>query len=221
MRYIYCIAIVFGVALLFNGCEKDSAQSIDLGQNYYPTTLNSWRIYDVDSIVHNDFTGTIETFSYQVKDVITNEFNDLEGRPSLRIERFFRDSITKPWILTSVYYSTKTTVRLEVVEQNIRSMKLKFPVSINDDWNGNAFNSLDSRDFKYKSVDKQETIGGNALDSVLTVLQLDDENLIEKYFEEEKYARSVGLVSKTSISLDYQADSGLEYYLTLNSYGVN
>jgi hypothetical protein len=105
------------------------------------------------------------------------------------------------------------------VEENIDFIKLIFAPKIGDTWNGNAYNMLNVWDYEYTSVDSRDTINTLILDSVLTVVQKDDANIIEREYAEEKYARGIGRVSKTYISLDIQNESGVEYYEVINSFG--
>ena len=53
-----------------------------MGYDYYPYAIGNWAIYEVDSINYNDNTTptTIDTFSYQVKELYADTFTDNEGR---------------------------------------------------------------------------------------------------------------------------------------------
>ena len=74
-------------------------------------------------------------------------------------------------------------------------------------------------EYEYTEVDVQDTINNVVLDSVLTVVQHQDANIIESEYAEEKYARGIGRVSKTYIFMDIQNESGIEYYELFNSFG--
>jgi len=43
-----------------------------------------------------------------------------------------------PWLLKNVWYSVKTDKNVERVEENIRYIKLIFPIRNNAKWDGNA-----------------------------------------------------------------------------------
>ena len=106
-----------------------------------------------------------------------------------------------------------------------------FPVAKNKTWNGNAFNILGEWLYKYTEFDKAKTIGGIAFDSTLTVIQIDDENLIEKKYYREMYAKRVGLIYKqiidvhsnkinsTPILLRDSTIGVIKYTATINSFG--
>jgi hypothetical protein len=225
--------------ILFYSCKKDPVTSPDMGYNYWPGTVGSWIIYDVDSTIYPDNNGDTIFYKYQLKEVIESSYNDNEGRPALRIERYRRyyqqgvsyDSI--PWTLTDVWSANKTAAKLEMVEENIRYIKLAFPVKISNTWNGNAQNTLDEWIYKYSDMDKPRNTGTLSFDSTALVVQKDLENLIQKQYYIEVYARNVGLVSKQIIDVNSQGNvnyslpimnrivSGVVYRSTINSYGRN
>jgi len=49
-------------------CNEDPAfVEPDAGYDHYPLNQGAYIIYDVDSIVYNDFTGNTEEYNYQIK----------------------------------------------------------------------------------------------------------------------------------------------------------
>ena len=217
----FSVFILLSSILLF-GCKKDKeTTTIDLGTNYFPREVGSWVIYDIDSIIHDDNDaqlGYIDTFKYQFKEVIESKYTDTAGVLNHRIERYSRTDTTD-WVILDVWSSRMDNYRAIQVEENIDFIKLIFAPKIGDTWNGNSYNTLDVWDYEYTSVDSRDTINTLILDSVLTVVQKDDANIIEREYAEEKYARGIGRVSKTYISLDIQNESGVEYYEVINSFG--
>lgn len=223
---------VLGLVLIFAACKKDSAITIDNGYAYFPDQVGHYVIYDVDSIVHNDFTKSVDTFRFQVKEHFESEFYDNSGRPTLRIERYKRTypDTSAPWTLSDVWSANLTESRAERTEENQRFIKLIFPVNQKRGWNGNAYNTMDEWEYKYTSVDVPSTLRNLTFDSTLTVKQIDFENLINKKYYIEMYAKNVGLIYKETI--DVSSDSivpfvpllkritkGVEYKMTVNSFG--
>lgn len=233
-RLIFISAIA-----LWASCSKDSPVYIlDEGYNYFPFEVGKYVIYDVDSIVHNDFTQTVDTFKYQVKEYYESMFLDNSGRNTMRIERYkrdFNDTITYasiPWSLSDVWEANLTKTTAEKVEENIRYVKLGFPIGGVKSWNGNAYNVLGEQNYIYKDINTPRTIGNMAFDSTLFVKQDSSENLIAKKIYNEIFAKNVGMVYKEII--DVQSDnivagvpimnritSGVEYKMTFNSSGSN
>lgn len=232
------ILLFAGLALIFSSCHKDSVITIDNGYAYFPDKAGHYVIYDVDSIIHNDFTKTVDTFKYQLKEYIESVFYDNSGRPTLRIERYkrtFKNAIrdtTASWILNNVLAANRTVSTAERIEDNQRFIKLIFPVNQKRTWNGNAYNTMNEWTYQYTSVDAPLTLGSLTFDSTLTVKQIDFENLVNKKYYIEKYAKNIGLVYKEVV--DVSSDSiipfvplmkritkGVEYRMTVNSFGSN
>ncbi|MBL7892358.1 MAG: hypothetical protein JNL63_06990 [Bacteroidia bacterium] len=219
-------------------CKKDQDTSaLDIGYGYFPNQSGKYIIYDVDSIVKNSFTKQVDTFKFQVKEVIESVFNDNTGRPTLRLERYRKyysktvayDSMS--WVLTDVWSANLTSTSAEKVEENVRYVRLIFPVEKYKTWNGNAYNTIGEWNYKYTEIDKAKTVGGIAFDSTLTVVQFEDENLIDKKYYREMYAKNVGLIYRqiidvhsdsiqTAVPIMNRVTSGIiKYTATINKFG--
>lgn len=214
------LKVLFVFYLVICSCTKDKKTSQpDVGYEYFPNTAGSWIIYNVDSIIHDDFYDTIITYKYQVKEIIESLFTDNSGGETQRIERYKRSDSSAAWAITDVWYANRTSTTAERVEENIRYIKLIFPVKDKAKWNGNAYNTLGEKEYKYSGVNFSATVGNTAFDSVLTVLQEDIVRPIDKKYSVEKYAKNTGLVYKEYIYLDFQKSSGTEYKMVFSSKG--
>jgi len=221
------LTIIFLVLTFFtlNGCRKDVAvEDINAGYNYFPAEKGYYVIYKADSIVYNDFTGTIDTFSFELKEIIESLFTDAEGRTAQRIERYKRLSDTLPWTISNVWYSVRTASAAEKVEDNVRFMKLSFPVKKNKKWNGNVYNVLNEKTYKYTSVDVPYQNQYLSFDSSATVLQDDFATLISTDYAVEIYARNAGLVYKKYVYLNKEITGnikkGVDYTLIAKETGI-
>lgn len=228
----FFICLIAVASAIIASCKKDKniEAPLDLGYNYYPTTTGKWVAYDVDSIVYDDFKKTIDTFHFQVKEVIESHFLDNSGRETERIERFHRKSDNEPWQLRDVWSSNRTATSAEKVEEDQRYVKLSFPLKKGRKWNGNAFNSFEEEEYKLENFDQPLKIGTLEFDSTLSVLQVADSNFIEKKFVKEIYAKNIGLIYKKYIhvsdndgsingDLESRITTGVKYYYTINSFG--
>src|ERR1051325_848746 len=203
-RLLPCALIC--VSVFFSQCKKDepTQESLDFGYNYFPGEVGSYIIYRVDSI-HYDIT--YDTVQYLLKEKIESSFLDNSNRPTLRIERYkkyYNDSIpydSMQWALTDIWTATKTTTALEKKEENIIYVKLVFPAKEGKTWNGNVYNNLGEQQYEITSTDVFETINNMSFDSVATVLQNDNVNVIQNIHAEEKFARNVGLIYRQNDSL--------------------
>jgi len=179
-------------------------------------------VYDVDSIVY-DITGgsgiDVITNSIQVKEEITDSFPDNEGRILYRIDRFERKDDTEEWRIKDVWTATVTDRQAERTEENLRFIKMVFPVSENTNpWNGNKYideNTVISVAgesifvfknwlYEYREINGSLNVGPFTFDDVVTVYQADEENFIELRRSYEQYAKGVGLVKREILILDTQ-----------------
>jgi len=235
MKKAFWLILVLTIFLL--SCSKDDEEIVEpyYGYDYAGLEVGKYVIYDVDSFFYDDFNGLIDSSFYQIKEEVDAKIVDLEGDEAFKIIRYRKESDTTGWVLIDVWTSKFSTTNFQKVEENVRYLKLIFPIYVNATWNGNALNhggnpmgSDGKANYKYTSVDQSETIGGHALSSVLTVLQFEEVNLIEEKVYEEKYAKGIGMVYKKTIDLtnEYNTSTGLferslgfDITMTLSSYG--
>lgn len=222
----YLISIFVGLLFLISCDETTENIDIDYGYDYYPVEIGKYIIYDVDSITYDPSANAtlIDTTSYQAKEEIVDTTLDNEGRTVYVIHYSTRNDANVAWELENVYTTVVTSEWVERTEENLRFVKLLFPQRIADTWDGNRYfveeNILVTvrgetlelfKNWNSAIIDKgsSTTIGAFTFDDVLTIRHADNENLIERRFVEEKYARTVGLIEKTVMILDTQCGGNL------------
>ena len=203
----------FLMATIFS-CHRDEGPAPDLGYGYFPDAVGKYVIYDVDSFVQDDPAGIDTVYKMQVKEMVESIYNDNQNRPTMRIERykkFYNPSVpysAMNWTFKDVWSANVTKTTAEKVEEGVRFVKLIFPVKESATWNGNAQNTLGQQDYKYIDVDMFTTVGASSFDSTLTVLQTDKENLIEKQYYQEMYARNTWMIYKKIIDVKSKTITG-------------
>ena len=219
---IHLVFLLFASFLAFNGCDKESVVEEHLYHEYFPVNVGHWVVYDVDSIVYDDFTGEIDTFNYQVKEVFDSNYTDASGNESIRLERFIRNEPGAAWEIKNAWSARRLPARAEKVEENIRYIKLAFPPKINKTWNGNAYNIKDEQSYRITNIHKEHTINELSFDSVATVLHIDEQTLISEKYRVEKFAKNVGLIKKEYVDLEKEVDgnivSGVDYKYRVVDY---
>ena len=219
-RLIY---IVFTSITLILGCKKSNSESVKYYYNYFPLEIGAWIEYDVVDIIHSELGS--DTAEYQLKEIAAEEFLDNEGRLTYRIERYWRDDSNANWSVKDVWYSNITRTTAEKVEENMRFTKLIFPINISKYWDGNAYNNLEEWEYYYDSLHKPKLINNLSFDSTITVIQRDNENVVEYEKVKEIYAVDIGLIYKSHIDLDINLsnildiNSGRELEMTVTAYG--
>lgn len=226
---INILLIILFLSVVTVSCKKTSNTVVPVDYSYFPIKLKSWIIYDIEYRIIDKESGIDSTHLYQLKEIVDTTFEDNSGRTNYRIERYTRKDSTQAWIIAAVWSECISDNAAQKVEENIRYVKLRFPVDKNKTWNGNIFNTMNAKDYKINSLDIAESINGVSFNSVLTVIQENRQNIIEKYYFIEKYAKNIGLVQKQEISItDVTSTSGpIEdrikkaemYYQNVISYG--
>lgn len=225
--------------LLFFSCKKKTVPQPDLGYDYAPITIGKFVVYEVDSIVYDDFKKDTTVFKYQIKEKLVEFFKDNQNRDAIKLVRYIKNyNPTIPyenqsWIIKDVWTYLRTNTTLEVVEEDVRFTKLIFPVKQGSTWNGNAHNTQSELNYKYLTVDQKNNVNGTIFENVLTVEQLDDKsrNQIQRKYYVEKYAKGVGLVYREirdlysnkvipGLSVEQRIEKGVIYKLNYLSHGT-
>ncbi len=218
------VILLLFLLLALGACKKKTLKGPDLGYGYFPTNIGHWVSYEVDSIYHDSALALHDTFHFQIKEVFESSYTDNEGRDARRIVRYKRSDSTKEWKIKDVWYGIRTREHAEKVEENIRYLKMSFPVDENTTWNGNAANTLEEWEYSYEAVHEEATIGAATFDSTVTVEQRNNINLVETQTASESYAKGVGLVHRTLIDLETYVSGeikrGLEYEVTYLDHGT-
>jgi len=199
--------------------------------NYYSgLTLGRYIVYNVDSIYYNIPFNIDTTFHFQIKEVVDSKYTDLEGDEAYKIIRYKKEINSTYWNLTDVWNAKITNTTYQKDEENNRYIKMIFPISLNKKWNGNSLNNSGKMDYEYIAVNQPETVGVLALDSVTTVLQFEDINLVTEKSFSEKFATNIGLVYKKSKDVTnvynnntgfFEHNTGADVTMTISSYGTS
>jgi hypothetical protein len=202
-------------AMFYNSCQKETLPPVDLFYEYFPLVVGASVVYEIDSIVYDDFTGTIDTFHYYVKELVESEFIDADESPSFRLERFIRYDEEQEWAIKNIWKARRQNANALKTEENITYIKLIFPPENNSTWDGNAFNIMPSQNYKYINIHSPHTIDNLVLDSTITVVQKEFETIISEDYQIEVFAKNIGLVYKKYISLEKEVDGtiirGVDY----------
>lgn len=224
-KFTFLFVFAFLGVFLFTCNENTDTQDLTVvkGFNYYPIEVGKYITYQLDSIIYGrpplcEYPFIRDTFSHQLKEEVVDTFEDNTGTLNFIVERYLRKDESEPWVVVDVWNTKMSDTQVERVEENLRFIKLVFPVSDNVSWNGNAFfqdtsvvvgaEVIDfyqhwSAEYEYENIDQPEEINGITFDSVMTVVQsAASENLVAHRSSIEKYARGVGLVYKEMLILD-------------------
>lgn len=195
--------------LFLAACIKENtAPAIDLQSEFYPLKVGAVYIYDVDSTVYSNFTNSSQNFKFQIKDTITNTFQDLSGATNFRIERFKRLTTTSPWVFQLVFTRSKSLRAAEEFINNQTFIRLIFPPIKGSAWNGNSKNTIGAQEYTIKKDFSALSLNSLNFDSTLVVNEINETNLIREDVVNATYAKNVGLVQKEVKALDKNISTG-------------
>jgi hypothetical protein len=227
MKKLYAIvsSLIILSTLMVSCKDKTDDLTLPSLQTYYPTTIGKFVTYKVDSTLFINFGTQKVVRSGFHRDVIEANTNDAQGRPSVRVSRYFKRNLSDPqWqnqytFLATIYDNGNT---FEFVENNYRFIKLKNPVRNDFKWRGNTYiienNSFTSDldyllnwNYTYKNVNQNYTVNGVVVPNTITVEQAnnysgDSTNALSVYEVNksvEVYAKGIGLIYKDFLHLDY------------------
>ncbi len=192
--------MVLAVAL-FGCAEDDGFDTIYLdGESYFPLQSQAYFIYEVDSIFHDnpnsDSEGIHDTAHYYLKEVIGKTFLDAEEKESYEVLRYKKDSIHHDWQLTNVWFARLNPNNAERVEDNQRFIKMGFPISPDQRWDGNAKNVLEEWEYSYDSIQVAKVFEELTFPNTVQVTQRDFKTAVNDELAYEVFAVQVGLVER-------------------------
>ncbi|MFW6020272.1 MAG: hypothetical protein ACOCPM_06795 [Bacteroidales bacterium] len=204
--FTFLILIILGLA----ACDQKNEEPVDMKYRYFPVEENLYHIYQVDSIVWDDFYSPprIDTFSMQVKEVIKSDFQDEENRTVYRVERYTKQHDTLSWGINKVYTLMKDSGRVIKTIDNQSIIKLVFPFDIGTVWDANIYNTNDSDEYEITEVDGSQDVNGNVYDKAITVEQENQQTLISNDQAYEVYAPEVGMIYRQDVSQDLDISTG-------------
>jgi len=233
MRAILSFLLTAFLVSLLVSCEKETeTYPTEQLLEYMPLEVGKYITYQLDSTVFTNFGRDEEVHKYQEKNIIDAEITDAMGRPSYRVLRFLRDSAgTEPWAPAGSYMITAYGNNLEVMENNLRFVRLTLPIQLYKTWKGNRFlpeepypsysfnNDFDIHtwDYTYTSLGETVDLDGTLIDDVITVDGVydvinvpvtDPLNYGSINYQQEKYAKGIGMIFQELIMWEYQPNLG-------------
>jgi hypothetical protein len=178
-----------------------------------------------------------------VKDIIDTSFTDQEGFTANYILRYERPIADSNYKLKYAYLVTDKKNTIEVTDNNLRFVKLVFPITYKGTWEGNKYitatNTNDPNNFysgwlyKYLDYDKPLTLDSTSFEKTITIVQnnilegdtsVNTPTVLTDYsFSRERYARNIGLVEKNvaSIKKDFAISNGKRRGFIMRMQAIN
>lgn len=220
----YLSLLVGTISILFLiACNGETEEPQDKAYDYYPLEIGRYQVYQVDSVIFDPVVGGIDqkSASLQVKEVVVDTFRDETNTLLYKIERYERPGDGFSWEIKDVFAKGNLDDQAIYIDDNLRFIKFIFPPKQYKQWNGNVFFdeflTVDVagepvqifKSWEYEMTEVGESLHQSPYDfeDVVTVVNAENENLIEYRYAVEKYARGIGLVYREMRILDTQCDA--------------
>jgi hypothetical protein len=215
---------IFLIFIVWNGCNETDIEPVPTiyDYSYFPMDSLSWREFEVTFIEIDKPSNRYDTTQYFLLEKWAGIVLNATGDSMVQLERYKRLDPNQTWNILSIWQAGIASQQAIQVEENIRYVKLNFPLFLNKSWDGNKYNRLDTSkiyDFKIILMDGVYTNKNISLDSVLTVVQKNKSTEIDKLYFDEKYAPGVGLIEKQQTNIysgrdDYDPTVPIENRIT-------
>jgi len=219
---IYLLLII--VASLSQGCRKDNIDKtvFDNYSNYIPYKPGSYLIYQIDSVIHDDFKDTFfETTSYRLE-VIEDIDNSIKTRKLFRTLVYERKDSTEAWVFKQADQWALTNKYFEKQIDNERQTLLSFPSNMESIWDVNLYNTQSPTLRYYTGVNDTFFDGKTIVQNVLKVENEPKQNSVINKQTNEVYAKNIGCISKKIINIETQFGKkrGFSVLYTLYDYKI-
>ena len=224
------------LAALLAACKKETATfNSDQPADYFSLQPGKYIIYDLDSIRFTNFGQADTVIHYQAKDLVDTLITDNLQRPSWRVIRYLRDAQSTSeadWKASMTYSIIPGNQSVEVVENNLRFLKVQLPITQGFTWHGNSYlpaspfesqypfsNDEDIQfwDYDYAATRESVMVNDQTFDNTITISQVADSvnvpiEVPEMYAYRnhwtEQYAKGIGLIYREVSMWEYQPPNG-------------
>jgi hypothetical protein len=203
---------------LFASCDR-SEEPTTFGLEYFPIEVGKYKCYTMDSIAYYAFSGSSDTFNYFIKETVETSFIDNAGNKAFRLKVDVSFDTALEWNFSKYLTVHKDAYSAQLVENDLRYVKLSFPVKNRKSWDENEYNVLDKQLCRYIDIDEPFELNGKTYMNTLAVDKGDSEDPYFRFFGRDVYAVGTGLILEEYINTETQQGKtkGNAYTKTLYS----
>jgi hypothetical protein len=224
--------LVLALVVTITSCKKTVSNTGNPLTNYFISLqVGKYITYRLDSL-NFYYYGQLDTItSYLAKDSVEKSFIDGSGQTAWLVTRYLSDTTGSFWSPALTYTVTPSLSAIDVTENNLRYVKLAYPMDQGFSWLGNTYlpynpfqdfyvysdyNNLTMGgwNYNYQQVNKPFMVtSGVVYDSASTVLQINDSTNVpitdpnsfaSRTYWSETYARHIGLIYRHTEMWEYQ-----------------
>jgi hypothetical protein len=220
------------LGLTISSCKKTIHYPGNKLPDYFiDLQVGKYITYRMDSLNFYYYGQNDTITSYLAKDSVEKQTVDNTGATVWLVTRYLSDTTGSFWMPSVTYTVTPSSSAFDVTENNLRFVKLAFPMDEGFSWTGNTYLPYDPyQDFfsysdynnltlagwnyQYTQVNQPFTVAnGTTFDSATTVLQIADSTNVpitnasvfaSVTYWSETYARHVGMIYRRTEMWEYQ-----------------
>lgn len=216
MKLLITLFSTLAVIVLLS-CSKET-QLVDestFGYDFFPITKGKSWVFASDSIIYDNGGTKIDTFVSFIKEEVGDSFVDETGITVYKLNRYFKRNPNDVWSKTNTWTTYTDKTRAIRTEENLKFIKLVFPLKKGLRWDGNVFLDEDIKidvagesieaykNWKHKMEEIDENFNFNGTDvKSVRVNLVDDASIIDRRKVTEYYGKGIGLLKKEMIILD-------------------
>jgi hypothetical protein len=231
-RLGYVLAAVLALVVTITSCKKTlPPPGSPLTSYFIGLQVGKYITYRMDSL-NFYFYGQSDTItSYLAKDSVEKKTVDNTGAPAWLVTRYLSDTSGSFWTPSMTYIVSPSNPAIDVTENNLRFVKLAFPMDLGYSWTGGTYlpynpyqdfflysdyNNLtmSSWNYQYTAVDQDFTVdNGQTFPKATTILLNADSTNIPIFnadmfgsvtYWSETYAKGVGMIYRHTEMYEYQ-----------------
>ena len=170
LKMINKFSILFLIVVL-SACSPINYDDAPDYNAYFPLNESDSSEYLVHEIQHTSL-GT-DTLRYFLKEVVKLGYIDGEGDLAYQFHRYWKQDSLTEYSLKDVWSIKKKSKSAEKVEENIRYVKMIFPLDEQSYWDGNLFNSLGYKEYTINQIHMPYTLNSAYFDSIVEIAKRD------------------------------------------------
>jgi hypothetical protein len=231
-RMLFVLFIALSSGAMISSCKKTIPFQGNVLNNYYLSLqVGKYITYRMDSLSFYYYGQNDTITSYLAKDSVEKQTVDGTGATVWLVTRYLSDTTGSFWIPSMTYTVSPSSSAIDVTEDNLRFVKLAFPMDLGYSWTGNTFLpyapyqdlfsyndsynlDLSTWNYAYTQVNQPFTVAnGTTFDSATTVLQIADSDNVpiinttlfaEDTYWSETFAKHIGMIYRYTEMWEYQ-----------------
>jgi hypothetical protein len=232
IRLHTCLATALVLGVTFSSCKKTlPPPEPPLSDYFIGLQVGKYVTYRMDSLNFYYYGQNDTITSYLAKDSVEKKTIDNSGATVWLVTRYLSDTTGSFWTPSMTYVVSPTLAAIDVTEDNLRFVKLAYPMDLGFSWSGNTFLpyapyqdffdysnylnlTLVDWNYVYMQVNQPFTVAnGTSYDSATTILQVADSTNVpitnvtafaSATYWSETYAKHVGLIYRHTEMWEYQ-----------------